>query len=344
MTLNILFMTRKRDDLVCLDYGHYFEQAVGKIANCAWAGRGWPDYHSERLNFTVKRVMPDADWVIYYDFEVRHDMLNPRIPSRHNRKYNVATIVSDIHKEPRNHIVALKRGRWDALLMLYTQLGAKVEYENGIPIVMNVNPNLFLDELNAPIFRLTPSIDPTAFNMVNSKRDIDALFLGNVTSPYYPLRNAIYPNLMREGERNNWKTISKWSPPGKSFERKKKDYLTRGEIVGEKYADYLSRTKCFLFGTSVSKYPLLKFFEAMASGACVLADTPLLAEELHLKPGENFVNIDVYDWREKLKYYLNNDKERRRVALEGYKMTMKYHTNHVRALELIKFLEIVLRR
>jgi hypothetical protein len=275
-------MTKKRDDLVCLDYGHYFEQAVGKIANCKWAGRGWPDYRSESLNVLVNRVMPNADWVIYYDFEIRRELLKLRIPPYHKRKYQIATILSDLHKEPRKYISMLNNERWDAYLMLYTQLAAKIDYDRGKGW-KTTNPKQFIEGLGAPIFRLTPSINPAIFNMMNHERDFDALFLGNAAQAYYPLRNDIYNNLKALG--------------------------------------------------------IMKFFEAMASGACVFSDAPLLADEFHFKDGENYVNINLDNWKEKLKYYLEHEDERKRIALAGYRMTMKYHTNEVRARELVSFLE-----
>lgn len=338
MTLNILFMTLKRDDLVCLDYGHYFEQAVGEIANCEWAGRGWHKYKSEPLSSTVKRVMPNVDWVIYYDFEIRRENILVQIPPPHKRRYKVATITSDIHKKPADHISDLNNGPWDAFLMLYTMLGAEINYQKGKGW-KPTNPRQFLSKLNSPIFPLTPSIEPSVFNMFNAERDIDAMFLGNATNYIYPLRNHIYNNLKSEGIKNKWKTIVRWSPKGKSFDRKKDEYLARGDIVGEKYADYLSRTKCFLFGTSVFKYPLLKFFEGMASGCCVFSDLPLQWQMFHLKPGENMVLINEDNWQSKLKYYLDNEKERKKIALEGYRMTMREHTNDIRARQLVKFLE-----
>ena len=337
MTLNILFMTKKRDDLVCLDYGHYFEQAVGKIANCKWAGRGWPDYLSENLGHTVRRVMPDADWVIYYDFELRREGVPLRVPKPHKRSFKVATTTSDIHKEPHKYMTLLNNGPWDAFLMLYTMVGSQVNARGHGWI--KTDPERYLKGLNAPIMRLTPSIDPAVFNMFNSERDIDALFLGTVAKAYYPLRNAIYKKLPAEGKAHGWNTVVKRAPKGMSFSRRKKDYLAKGHIVGGRYADYLSRAKCFLFDTSIFRYPLLKFFEGMASGACLFSDAPLLGEELHLIPGENYVEINLKNWKEKLKYYMDNPKARKTVAMKGYKTTMKYHTNDVRAREMVEFLE-----
>jgi hypothetical protein len=171
MTLNILFMTLKRDDLVCLDSGHYFEQAAGKIANCKWAGRGWSLHRSEPLKATVKRVMPNADWVIYYDFEIRRESIFLQIPRPHKRKYKVATITSDLHKKPRKYLHTLNTEYWDAYLMLYTTLAAEINYERGEGW-KKTDPNIFLQGLNSPIFPLTPSIDPSVFNMFNKTSSV----------------------------------------------------------------------------------------------------------------------------------------------------------------------------
>lgn len=338
MTLNILFMTLKRDDLVCLDYAHYLEQAIGEEANCKWAGRGWPDYKSESLNVTVKRVMPDADWVIYYDFEIRREGLNTRIALPHKRKYKVATITSDIHREQWQHISELNRGKWDAFLMLYTMVGAEIDSKRD-RWCRKIAPDRFLVELNAPIFNLTPSINPAIFNMFSKTRDIDALYLGNAIDYIYPLRNSIYTNLKALGIKNKWKTIVRWSPAGAALSRKKREYIEQGHIVGRVYANHLSRAKCFLFGTSVFRYPLLKFFEGMASGACIFSDLPLQWEMFHFEPDVNMVEINIHNWKDKLNYYLENEGERKKIALEGYKMTMKHHTNEVRAKQLVDFLE-----
>ena len=45
------------------------------------------------------------------------------------------------------------------------------------------------------------------------------------------------------------------------------------------------------------------------------------------------------NWKSKLEYYLENEDERKRIAMNGYKTAMKYHTNDARAKSLIKFLK-----
>jgi spore maturation protein CgeB len=109
--------------------------------------------------------------------------------------------------------------------------------------------------------------------------------------------------------------------------------------VGKRYSEVLSGTKIFIFGSSVFKYPLSKYFEAMGSGSLVMADKPQSAEALHLKPEWNFVEINKENWKEKLDYYLTNDEEREKIAYRGYKTVMKHHTTSVRANQLISYLK-----
>lgn len=112
-----------------------------------------------------------------------------------------------------------------------------------------------------------------------------------------------------------------------------------GEIVGEEYARTLALSKTFPFGTSIFKYPLLKFFEAMACKTCVFADTPLTAEELHIIPDWNFVEVNEDNWEDKLEYYVSHDDERELIAQRGYDTVIKYHTTEVRARQVVDFLE-----
>jgi len=172
-------MSLKRDNLVCLNYGHYLEQAVSKIANCKWAGRGWPLHRDESLEMTVRRVMPNADWVIYYDFELRKEGIKPRVSPKRKRRYRVATITSDLHKSPGKYLSLLNNERWDAVLMLYTMLGAQSQGTGNKKKYSDVSSNMFPKRVRAPVFHLAPSVEPTMFNLFGGERTVDATFLGS---------------------------------------------------------------------------------------------------------------------------------------------------------------------
>ena len=65
-----------------------FEHTVAKYAECEWAGAGWPLYRAdESIDVTVKRVMPDVDWVI--NKEVCE-------PIQTNKPYKVGHFTSDL--------------------------------------------------------------------------------------------------------------------------------------------------------------------------------------------------------------------------------------------------------
>jgi len=56
----------------------------------------------------------------------------------------------------------------------------------------------------------------------------------------------------------------------------------------------------------------------------------------------NFVEVDIDNYMEKVRYYLDNEKERRRIANNAYAMVRKYHSSDMRAKQLIGYLEELL--
>jgi len=70
-----------------------------------------------------------------------------------------------------------------------------------------------------------------------------------------------------------------------------------------------------------------------------MSDKPLCADILHFRDGENFVEIGLDDWFEKLLYYLENEGERAKIARNGYNTVMKYHTADMRAKWFVEWLE-----
>lgn len=344
--LNILFLTENFKDTVRQDALYYLEQEVGKGANCRWAGLGWSKFElNEPMDETVKRVMPNADWVIYFHFGYIFRRLPTDFPPKAERRYKVATYLVDLHRDPAKLVREFNNSELDALLM--TTIRLEKQLVNNL--ISPIPPNYYIDNLEIPFFHMAPCINPRIYKPTPGKKEFDVAFLGNIVPPHYPLRHRMWKELRPLAGKERWKLLIQISPPGLALD-KKISRLKTEHLVGEKYADALGRSKIFLFGTSIYRYPLMKFYEGMACGACVMADIPLSAEGLHLIPGQNFVDIDVPDWvinrtsdnddwREKLRYYLRHDDEREEIAQRGYEMVMKYHTAEVRAMQLVRFLE-----
>lgn len=337
--MKILFMTAECSKDLSWSNMYYLEQAIGKIAECKWAGHGHELHvRGEDLNDTVRRVMPDADWVIIHDKMHTKFKYAVRIPKK--RICKVAYSTSDLHNSPPLRLKEYNDGNWDAFLMQVTQTAIGYGPTGEGRPLMETNPTYFLDNLNAPTFFMALSINPELFKPLGQPKEHDVTFLGAHHMKYYPLRAWFWQDLPILAEFYGWKLLIRGTPPGVSLvSRNIDELLARGYIVGEKYAEVLALSKIFIFSGGRVRYPVKKYFEGMACGTCVFADTPLTAEELHFIPDWNFVEINNENWSDKILYYLEHDEEREKIARRGYETVMKYHTNSIRAQELIKFLE-----
>lgn len=170
------------------------------------------------------------------------------------------------------------------------------------------------------------------------EKEYDVIFLGAYRKKVYPLRNKIVSELPKLCEENKWKYIVRGRPPGISTQRDISKLLEQGYIVGKKYAETIAKSKVFIFGNSIFRYPLTKYFEIMGSGTLLMANKPQSADELHLEAGKNYVEIDNSNWKEKLAYYLEDETEREKIAKKGYETMLKYHTSEIRAKQLVNFL------
>ena len=87
-----------------------------------------------------------------------------------------------------------------------------------------------------------------------------------------------------------------------------------------------------------------RMFKSLAAGCCLFLPTP--AYNVDFPNGfKDGVDVVVYDKEnlndliEKIKYYLNNKEELKRIAKKGFENLLKYHTSEVRAREFINTCE-----
>lgn len=335
--MKILFMNAECSNDVDYLHRHFLEQAIARIADCEWAGHGHKLHvPGENLNDTVRRVMPDADWVIVNDVAQFRFKNAVKLPEK--RICKAAYIGGDVYWNPPLVAKRLNAGNWDAFLMGQYKLDTFIPSSvNRAPV--KADPDFYIKNLNAPIFHLAHCINPEFFKPLDREKEYDVSFIGAHNRTSYPLRDDVWHKLPRLAEKNKWKILVRGSPPGVSYRRKIDDLLEKGHIVGKKYAEVLALSKTFIFSTGPSRFPVKKYYEGMASGACILADTPMSADELCFEPNYNFVEINMRNWQKLLKCYLEHDEEREEIARRGYETIMKYHTSDIRATQLVKFLE-----
>lgn len=187
-------------------------------------------------------------------------------------------------------------------------------------------------------------INSAVFKDYGFERIYDVAILGAMNPKFYPLRWLIANTLVN---RKDLKVFHRLRPGGGYVPDPNKAFMRAN------YAKAIARCKMMIFctgktqsitepGVYVGKYPVQKFYESMACRTLTLADAPIDAEELHFKPGYNFVEINEKNFVNKIYYYIKHEEERKRIINNGYDTVMKYHTCEIRAKQILHYLEELL--
>ena len=321
--MNILFLRRCGADTIAAPrHYHAFEKEVARHVNAEWAGLGWPLYRkNESFMDTVKRVMPDVDWII--DRE-RDD----RLPRR--RAFMVGAYLSDLHARGafgisnlRDYIDSVNNVGYDALFMRYIKIEGT-----------EADPEIFLDELEPAVYFLPWSVDVDDFKP--TEKTVDVSFIGSV-GKHYPLRRRIWSLLPMVCAEHGANLLIHNRPRGSSSFSDGSEFPDA--YFKSRYSEALAQTRIFIFGSSKFKYPLLKYFEGMASGCCVLADEPTCACELGFEDGVNYVKIDESNWTEKLSHCLDHPERAEEIGRNARKLVSTLHSHEARVADFLTILD-----
>lgn len=160
------------------------------------------------------------------------------------------------------------------------------------------------------------SVNINFFKDKNHTRTCDVFNSGSHLSSVYPLRCKIYDVLHRQPN------IRCCINP--SFAYSWKDY-----------ADMIAKSKMLVEGVVVFGYTSQRFTQAMASKTLMVSSLPYDNVANHFIPDKNFVEITKYNFLDKIRYYLENEKERQKIIGKAYNAVLKYHTCEVRAKQLV---------
>lgn len=337
--MRVLFNTIRSVNLVNLNVVYYLEQEVAKLVDCRWSGSGWENHvQREPINETVKRLYGNDP----PDFIVNSNALleeNKRV-AREKTGETPKTVMTlnDMHVNPEEWVNTANEG-FNGVLMRYMYSPyRKTPLFFNLAFYTKFDENYFLKNLKIEK-QYFPWFTDHRIYKPSEEKEYDAVFLGAYRRRVYPLRNMIYNELPRLSEKKGWRCLVRGRPPGRTPLRDIQELEKKGYIVGTRYAETIAKAKVFIFGSSIFRYPVSKFFEIMGSGTLVMADRPQSADELHFEAGENYVEINRDNWKEKLEYYLEDDAERERIARNGYETVMKHHTSEIRARQLVDFLK-----
>jgi len=189
---------------------------------------------------------------------------------------------------------------------------------------------------------LPDSLPLDTYKNLGLDRIYDVCLLGRVYHSMYPLRTIIWKTLLQNNltDRDNiqfkvnnktLKILYRHRP------RRGWGYTEETFPMRKTYIETINRCNIFPFDGSVYKLPILKYFECMATETLALADTPLDAEDLHFKAGYNYVEINKDNFLDKIIYYLDNEKERKKITENGLTIMFKYHSMNIRVKQLLEY-------
>jgi glycosyltransferase involved in cell wall biosynthesis len=199
--------------------------------------------------------------------------------------------------------------------------------------------DIFGDKLpNISLFRIPIGAPEWIFNTDwKTPRFIDIYFLGAIGG-FYPMRMWMHKiiNDNRGPIALPRSDIHFYHGEAPAFTGRSDPYWTIEEQEDHQqwYAECLRHTKIFPMCGGILGYPVGKFFEAMACGCLVLSPMPRDGNILGFRDEVNMVVVNADNFREKLYQYLDDNKERERIARNGWELANKYHTHKAQALNM----------
>lgn len=179
-------------------------------------------------------------------------------------------------------------------------------------------------------FWLPHCVNTEYFQDYRLEKNIDALLVG-VTSPrVYPFRHKASIVL-------NGKPFFKQIPRPPETPHKTQKWPIRDD-----YGRLLNSAKLVITGGSCYHYPVMKYFEIPACNSLLFSDWFPELRDLGFQKGYNIAISDLHNLEKDVKWWLNNESERKEVSRNGMELILKKHTLEIRALQFLNRLKEIL--
>ena len=133
--------------------------------------------------------------------------------------------------------------------------------------------------------------------------------------------------------------LLKGAPKGRSASRKIDILYDKGAIVGERYVETLGRSKVMVAGSSVYKYPLLRYFEGMACKTAVVGDGSAMLDRCGLRNVHEFWQSSRKSWVYDVRTLLRDEAFREFMVEKAYKAVFENHSAEVRAKQMLEHMK-----
>lgn len=178
------------------------------------------------------------------------------------------------------------------------------------------------------------SVDVKLFKDYGLSKKHKVLMVGQCYGNAYPHRTKMYEML------NNRPYFTKIGRPMECNQGENKPRWP----VGKDYAMELNQAEICVTGGSAFNFPVMKYFEIPASKSIVMTNWFSELGELGFVDDRNIVIADFENLHEQVVKLLGNKKKLKEIQNNGHDFIRKYHTTHVRALEMKKEMEKWLRK
>lgn len=210
----------------------------------------------------------------------------------------------------------------------------KLEFLSGCDLVLSSVPKL---PIKYKLFKY--GVNPAVFNDKGMERIFDFGFTGALhNEEYYPKDTFAIPNF-----RKTIQELARTQTDLSLFLNGSDDFKDRIKSY-EKYAELLSQSKIWLASTGPNGDIGPRYYEVQASKTLLFCDPPPKEYQRTFRDGQNCVYITPENFIEKLRYYLANDSERRRIVETAYRECMINHTWTARAFELLEICNAALQK
>ncbi|MFC7371822.1 glycosyltransferase [Fictibacillus iocasae] len=297
--LNLLFITKDRSQQVERSSFYLADELSGRTNLVMWGADGHIQNILASLPFT-------PDFILINDYRSEY---MPKVRGLHAVSIPKGMIMHDLHYKK------YQRKRF-------------IEKEN-IQLVFTHYRDAFLQyfpELSPRMVWFPHFIHPGVFKDYHQPKAINYLMMGASFPHLYPVRNSFMHQLKKEPG-----FVCHAHPGYRAIGRSEK-----GAVAGTAYAMELNRSKIFLTCDSIYHYPVMKYFEALAANALLIAPASKELADLGFIDGHTFVAADSSNVLHKARTYLANEQQRLQIAHRGMNMVRSRHTTTQRVTELLQ--------
>lgn len=290
------------------NWGHQlFRDEIGKHHNVTYYGDGFPNFNSEIGVPKIIKKLGKPDIILTYGL-------------RYTLPFKELSKITDI---PKIHIsvdyfpaMGNYKGNWEKQHNFFSERN----YNLIFGVVGKVVRDLEANKVTKKSYLLPFAVDINQYRKLNIPKTIDVMASFTCRDDVYPNRGSIQKMVSKMGI----KCLIK-------------------RVVHQKYIKSINASKIVVTSNNIFNSLSMKYTECLACGSFLLADKPEDFSELGYVDGKHLVLYkDLTDLKNKIRYFLNHEKEREQIAAEGMKFVRENHNVTIRAKQFTKIVNEVI--